>query len=129
MEKITQLSVTMENVPGQLGRLCRIVSNANVNIRAMTVSDATDVSTIRLCVSDPAAAQRALREAGVPFVTQEVLLVELEDKPGSLEKVALRLGQAGVNVQYIYGSTCNGKNAALLVLRADDVDRARQALA
>jgi len=129
MEKTTQLSVSLENVPGQLGRLCRILAHANVNIRGISISDAADISTIRLCVSDPAAAKRALREAGLSFVAQDVLVVELEDRPGALERLAIRLGDAGVNVQYIYGSGEGAQGRAVMVLRVADVDAARQALA
>ena len=129
MEKAKQLSVTMENVPGQLERLCRVLAQAKVNIRGLSVADATDLATIRLLVSDPPAAQKALREAGVACSTQEVLVLELDDKPGALETVAARLGAARVNIQYIYGSGDSGKGKGVLVLKADDVDLARQTLA
>jgi hypothetical protein len=56
MEKVTQVSVALENVPGQLGRMCRVLAQADVNIRAISISDAADLSTIRLCVSNAAAA-------------------------------------------------------------------------
>jgi hypothetical protein len=129
VEKAKQLSVTMENVPGQLERLCRVLAQAKVNIRGLSVADATDLATIRLLVSDPAAAQKALREAGLACSTQEVLVLELDDKPGALETVAARLGAARVNIQYIYGSGDSGKGKGVLVLKADDVDLARQTLA
>jgi hypothetical protein len=127
MEKMTQLSIAMENAPGQLGRLCRALAQANVNIRGISVSDATDVSTIRLLVSDVPAAKTALREAGVQFVSQEVLALDLEDKPGALERVTTRLGEAGVNIHYLYGTGDSG-HKGMMVLRVSDVDRARQAL-
>jgi hypothetical protein len=128
MEKATQLSVALENVPGQLSRLCRVMAQAKVNIRGISVSDSADISTIRLIASDPAAAKTALREAGLCFVSQEVLIVELEDKPGALEEVAARLGDAGLNVLYIYGTGDVVGGKARLVIRVDDVNRARQAL-
>ena len=129
MEKTMQVSVTMENAPGQLERLCRVLAQAKVNIRGISVSDATDLSTIRLLVSDPAAAEEALKEAGLPCITQDVLVLELDDKPGSLEAVAARLSASGVNIQYVYGSGDRGRGKAILILRVDDVDRARQTLA
>jgi len=128
MEKATQLSVALENVPGQLSRLCRVMAQAKVNIRGISVSDSADISTIRLVVSDPSAAKTALREAGLSFVSQEVLVVELEDKPGALEEVAARLGDAGLNVLYIYGTGDVVGGKARLVIRVDDVNRARQTL-
>ena len=127
MEKMTQLSIAIENAPGQLGRLCRALAQADVNIRGISVSDGTDVSTVRLVVSDVAAATKVLREAGVQCVSQDVLVLELEDKPGALERVASRLGEAGVNVHYIYGTGDSG-HKGVMVLRVSDVDRARQAL-
>ena len=127
MEKVTQLSVALENVPGQLGRMCRVLAQAGVNIRAISISDAADLSAVRLCVSDAAAAKRALRESGLPVVTQEVLMVEVPDKPGALEDAAIRLGEAGVNINYIYSAGGTG-GKAILVLGVDDVDVARQTL-
>jgi hypothetical protein len=129
MEKTLQLSVSMENTPGQLGRLCRVMAQAGVNIRGVSVADASDVSIIRLIVNNPKAAQSALREAGLCAVAQNVLVVDLEDKPGALEEMAIRLGEAGINVQYVYGTSDGGKGTARLVLGVTEVDRARQVLA
>lgn len=129
LEKTVQLTVSMENVPGQLGRLCRILAHADVNIRGISIADAADVSNIRLLVGDPAAAKKVLREAGVSFVAQDVLVVELPDKPGALENLAVRLGEAGINIHYMYGTGDGGNHKAVLVLRVSDPDRARQTLA
>ena len=128
MEKTTQLSVAMENVPGQLGRLCRVLAQADVNIRGISVNESSDFSNIRLVVSNPVAAKKALREAGLSFVAHDVLLVELEDRPGLLESIAVRLGEAGINVHYVYGTGTGGKGKATMILHVSDVDRARQTL-
>jgi hypothetical protein len=129
MEKTTQLSIALENQPGQLARLCRALAQADVNIRGLSINESSDVSTVRLIASDPAAAQEALRGAGLAFVTQEVLVLELQDRPGALEQVALRLADSGINIQYIYGTGDRGAGRGLLVVRTDDVDAARQAMA
>jgi hypothetical protein len=129
MEKTTQLSVAMENVPGQLGRLCRVLAQADVNIRGICVADASDFSNIRIVVSNPLAAKKALREAGLTFASHDVLLVDLDDKPGVLESVAVRLGEAGINVHYMYGTGTSGKGKAAMVLHVSDADRALQTLA
>jgi len=128
METRMQLSVAMENTPGQLGRLCRVLTQADVNIRGICVSDAADVSVIRLLVSDTPAAEQALRETGFAYSQQEVLLVELDDRPGALEDVAVRLGQANVNLHYVYGAANGAEGKAQLVLRVSDVETARQIL-
>ena len=129
MEKDKQLSVTLENVPGQLERLCRVLAQAKVNIRGISVADATDLATIRLLVSNPPAAEKALKQAGLACSKQEVLVLELDDKPGALETIAARLGAARVNIHYIYGSGDSGKGRGILILKVDDVDLARQTLA
>jgi hypothetical protein len=128
MEKVTQLSIALENSPGQLGRLCRVLAHAGINIRGISVSDAADVSTVRLIPSDAAAAKKALREAGIAFLLQEVLVLPLDDKPGALEAVAIRLAEADVNIHYVYGTGDGRPGKANMVLRVSDVDRARQAL-
>ena len=129
MEKARQLSVTLENVSGQLERLCRVLAQAGVNIRGLSVSDATDLSTIRLLVSDPPAAQKALKQAGLAVLAQDVLVLDLEDRPGALEAIAAHLGAARVNIQYIYGSGDRGRGKTVLVLKVDDADLAAQTLA
>lgn len=128
MEQLTQISVSLENMPGQLGRLCRVLAQAAVNIRGISIADETDFSTIRVIVNDPPAAAQALREAGLPFALHEVLIVEVADQPGALESISMRLGEAGVNVQYMYGTGNGHAGKARLVLRVDDVAAARQAL-
>jgi hypothetical protein len=128
VERTTQLSVSLENVPGQLGRLCRVLAQAEVNIRGIAIVEGADISTIRLILSNPDAAKRALRNAGLACVAQEVLVFPLPDEPGALESVAVRLGEAGINVQYIYGTGESESGKATMVLRVADVDRAAQIL-
>ena len=128
MERTTQLSVSLENVPGQLGRLCRVLAQAEVNVRGIAIIEGADISTIRLILSNPDAAKRALRNAGLAFVAQEVLVFPLPDEPGALESVAVQLGEAGINVQYLYGTGEGDSGKATMVLRVADVDRAAQIL-
>ena len=128
MEKATQLSIAMGNAPGRLGRLCRVLAQAGVNIRGISISDAADLSIIRILVSDPAAAENALREAGISCVTQDVLVLELDHRPGALEEVAVRLGEVGINVHYVYGAADGAEGKAVLVLSVSDADLARQTL-
>lgn len=128
MERTTQLSVSLENVPGQLGRLCRVLAQAEVNVRGIAIIEGADISTIRLILSNPDAAKRALRNAGLAFVAQEVLVFPLPDEPGALESVAVQLGEAGINVQYLYGTGEGESGKATMVLRVADVDRAAQIL-
>jgi len=128
MERTVQLSVSLENAPGLLGRLCRVLAQGQVNIRGLAVIEGADVSTVRLIVSDPDAAKRALRNAGMAFVAQDVLIVSLPDEPGSLESVALRLGEAGINVQYLYGMGDGESGRTFTVFRVADIDRAAQIL-
>lgn len=128
MEVTTQLSVSLENVPGQLARLCRVLAQAEVNIRGISIVEGADISTIRLILSNPDAAKRALRNAGLGTVAQEVLIFPLPDEPGALESVAIRLGEAGINVQYIYGTGDGESGKAIMVLRVADTDRAAQIL-
>jgi len=128
VERTTQLSVSLENVPGQLGRLCRVLAQAEVNVRGIAIIEGADISTIRLILSNPDAAKRALRNAGLAFVAQEVLVFPLPDEPGALESVAVQLGEAGINVQYLYGTGEGDSGKATMVLRVADVDRAAQIL-
>ncbi len=123
-----QLSVFLENKPGQLADLCGILAEANINIRAVSVVDTVEHGLVRLLVDQPDKAREKAQEAGFNFLEAEVLTVKLPDRPGILAELARLLGNAGLNIQYLYGSTTEIGQPALVVLRVLDIDRAEEVL-
>lgn len=123
MPRGTQLSVCLENKPGQLAKMGAALGRAKVNIRAISVADSSDCGVVRLVTSSNAKARQVLAKAGTTVVQQPVLLVKAPDEPGVLAAIAGKLAAAKVNVNFVYGSTC-GCCDSLLVIGVDDIVKA-----
>jgi len=124
---ITQLSVFLENKPGQLSAAVRSISDAGVNIRAMSLADTKDFGILRIIVSDIAKTKQVL--SGSSIVTEtKVIAVRMDDQEGALYKVLQALEGANVNVEYMYAFTAPGASGAYVILRVDDVEAAETQL-
>ncbi|MBZ5514223.1 MAG: ACT domain-containing protein [Acidobacteriia bacterium] len=128
MAKAKQITVWVESTPGQLAKIAKALGDAKVNITAFTAYGTGGESPIRLQVTSPATAKRVLQGLGLRITEEEVLRVTLADKPGILAEVASRLGKAGINVDYAFGSVAKGAKKADVVLAASDLAGAAKAL-
>ncbi|HYT61406.1 MAG TPA: ACT domain-containing protein, partial [Haliangiales bacterium] len=105
MQITRQLAIFLENRPGTLARVCDALAEAKINIYAVTTSDTVDHSVIRMVVSDPRKALLLFEEHGTLVVEDDVLMVDGDNKPGSLAKIAHRLADARINIEYCYCAT------------------------
>jgi hypothetical protein len=122
--KIHQLSLFLENRPGQLIEPCGILARAGIDIRTLTLADTQQFGILRLIVSDWQAGARALREAGYVTNITEVVAVEVPDRPGGLAELLELLDGSRVNIEYMYAFTFGRADRAVLIFRFDDPDRA-----
>ena len=121
---LQQLSVFLENKPGRLLEVTSVLSRANIDIRAVSVSDTKDFGILRLIVSDATKAYQALQEANCLVSISEVICVAISDEPGSLMKVIELLSDGCINVEYVYAFLTNSKQFAYVVLQVTDRPRA-----
>ena len=128
MELATQLAVFLSNKPGALARVCEALAAAEINIHALAISDTVDHSVVRMVVSDPTQALMLLGERGVLAVENDVLMIESDNEPGTLAKIADRLASASINIEYAYLATSPKSNKGLMILRLSDVAKAQGAL-
>ena len=128
IETATQLAVFLANRPGALARVCEALAKAEINIHALATSDTIDHTVLRMVVSDPTKALMLLGEAGVLALETEVLMIETASEPGVLAKIAERLAEAEVNIEYAYLAGGRGVEKGLIVLRPSDVEKAQSAL-
>ena len=128
MEITKQLAVFLDNRPGTLARVCEALAESKVNILALTTSDTVDHSVVRMVVNDPQTAVWLLEEHGAMVVEDDVVLVEGDNKSGSLADIARTLRDAKVNIEYLYCATPPTSRKGLLVLRVDDPAKALKAL-
>ena len=128
IETATQLAVFLANRPGALARVCDALAKAEININALATSDTVDHTVVRMLVSDPTKALMLLGEAGVLALETEVLMVETANQPGVLAKIAERLAEAGVNIEYVYLAGGRDVENGLIELRPSDIEKAERAL-
>ncbi len=128
--KIRQLSLFLENRPGQLRVPCKVLGDAGIDILTMSLADTQQFGILRLVVKDWERAKRVLEEAGVVVNVTDVLAVDVPDRPGGLAGVLEAFEKAGLGIEYMYAFAAareRGKHATL-VFRLEDPDRAAAAL-
>jgi hypothetical protein len=128
MQITTQLALFLDNRPGMLARVCDALSEAKINIYAITTSDTIDHSVIRMVVSDTRKALLLFEEHGTLVVESEVLMIDGDNKPGSLARLAHRLAEAKVNIEYCYCATPPDARKGLLIMRVSDAKKALKVL-
>lgn len=116
---VKQISLFLENKKGRLAQVCRIIGNAGINIRALSIADTTDFGILRLIVNSPDKAFEVLTDEGFAVSITEVLAIKVTDKPGSLADILENVDKAGVNVEYAYAFIGTAMEDALVVIRAE----------
>lgn len=122
--KLQQLSVFLENKPGQLNKACQILAKAEINILALSLADTQQYGILRLVVRDWGRAQTILQANGFTTKVTEVLAIEVKDRPGGLAEILAAIEAAKLNVVYMYAFTAGPKGQAVLIFRFDDPDQA-----
>ena len=128
MQITKQLALFLDNRPGMLARVCDALSAAKVNIYAISTSDTVDHIVVRMVVSDPAKALFVFEEHGTLVVEDDVLMITGDNKPGSLAKIAHKLADAKINIEYAYCATPPDAKQGLMILRVSDAKRAMKVL-
>jgi len=128
MQITKQLAIFLENKPGMMARVCEALAEHKINIYAISTSDTVDHTVMRLVVSDYRKAVHVFEERGTLVVEDDVLLIEGDNKPGTIAKIADRLAAARVNIEYAYCATPPDAKKGLLVLRINDARKALKAL-
>jgi hypothetical protein len=105
MEIATQLALFLANKPGTLAAVCDALAAENINIFGLTISDAVDHAVVRMVVSDHTKALSIFEEHGTLVVENEVLMLEHDNRPGTLSQIAKRLAEENVNIDYAYLAT------------------------
>lgn len=123
MMKIKQLSIFLQNRMGSLSKPLEVLSNADVNIRAMCMADTSEFGILRLVVDDPEKGKSALEENNFLVKITEIIGVEMDDTPGGLTSVLKVIKDNGIDLEYLYAFTHDKAGKAILLLHADDIDK------
>ena len=128
MAKVKQISAWVENRPGTLGAVAEALGAKKVDIRAFLAASMDGKGFVRVVVDRPAVARKVFEKQGWKTTVDELLEVQIADRPGALARVADQLGAAGINIHYGYVGTAGRAGHVSLFLAVDDPAAAQRAL-
>ncbi|MBF0227203.1 MAG: ACT domain-containing protein [Desulfobacterales bacterium] len=125
---VKQISIFLENKMGRLAEVTSILSEANINIRALSLADTSDFGVLRLIVDNTKKAEESLKNNGFTVGVTDVVAVEVDDKPGGLNAILSILYELKVNVEYMYAYVPRSQNKAVMIFRFVDNELAAKVL-
>lgn len=126
--KVEQISVFLENKAGRLAEVTKVLGEANINIRALSLADTTDFGILRLIVDRFDQAREVLKQHGFTVGKTEVVAIEVPDHPGGLAWVLQILSDSDINVEYMYAFVQHSGKNAVIIFRFDNLERAIELL-
>jgi len=128
MEITTQLALFLANKPGTLAAVCDALAAEKINIFGLTISDTVDHAVVRMVVSDYKRALSIFEEHGTLVLENEVLMLEHDNKPGTLSEIAKKLAKQNVNIEYAYLATAPTAEKGVLIFRPNNLKKAFEVL-
>ena len=125
---VRQISVFVENQPGSMMNVTSVLTEAHVNIRAISTFDTPEFGIMRLIVDNPVRAKEALTEKGFVTRVSEVIGAELKDEKGNLNQMLAILADGKINVNYIYSFVIREGKAPVMVFSTDNYEKAEKVL-
>ena len=123
MPRATQLNLDLESKVGTLARLCRDLAQAGVNLLALSAAATTEPTGLtRLLVANRELAEKALSRAGYSFAAEDVIFVELKNRPGALAKLVEKLARDSINVRYVYATAHTKAQVTAAVIAVAEQD-------
>jgi hypothetical protein len=127
MPRARQLTVWVPDRPGMLGEVGSALGEKKANIRAFNAWVEGERGAIRIVSDKPASAKKAIAAHGWETTEEEVLEVALTDSPGSLGRIAQKLGKAGVNIRYAYAGSAGSARRVNVYFGVSDLKAALKA--
>jgi len=118
--KVKEISFTMSNKVGLLSEVAAAITGAKVNIAAICAYAMENSATFMLTTDSNAKAKKALTALGITIEEKDVVAAEVPDKPGELQKVARRIADAGIDIEYMFATAGKGKTATCVFKTTDD---------
>jgi hypothetical protein len=127
--KLKQLSLFLENRPGQLRAPLEALGRAKIDLLTMTLADTTQFGILRFIVADPERAKHVLEAEGMVVNVTEVVPIQVDNQPGGLAAVLASIDSAGLGVEYMYDFAARATpDKAAIIFRFEDPDLALAAL-
>ncbi|MEG0229925.1 MAG: ACT domain-containing protein [Oscillospiraceae bacterium] len=120
---IKQISIFVENKKGRLAEITKILSDNDIDIRALSIADTKDFGILRLIVNKPEQAATALKEAGLTVSITNVIAVAVDDKTGALAGLMEKISTTELSIEYMYAFIGSNNGKAYIILRVDDNEK------
>ncbi len=128
MEFVHEVTAYLENKPGRLAKICSALAHEKIDIRALSVMDASDRSVLRFVTDDLEPTKKVLSSLGTEFTCTDVLAVPMDSKAGALARILERLAEEHINIEYAYVSSTTSPGKTLGVFQTSNPKRALQIL-
>ncbi|MBN1381965.1 MAG: hypothetical protein JXA41_09845 [Deltaproteobacteria bacterium] len=125
---VKQISVTLDNKPGQLLKLFNILEREDITTKAVSAGSVAENSIVRLVVNDPARAAAILESYSFMYEMTPVLAAEVPLHPGGMNAILKHLAFGEVNIHYIYTTVNRIGEETIVILGVDNIDKARDIL-
>jgi len=126
--KLKQISVPIENSKRRLYEFTRALGENGISPQAMTLVDTGHLGELRVLVSDTAKARQILMQKDIPGRVEDVVAVQLEDKPGQLPELLASLMEADIKVNYGYALSGMNSGSTVMIFHFSDNDKAIRVL-
>ncbi|MGR3309618.1 MAG: ACT domain-containing protein [Candidatus Brocadiales bacterium] len=126
MPIVKQLTILVENKPGALVNICSSLAMKKINIFAFSVADTIDTALLRMVVSDPLGAKAILKDSGHTVLENDVLMMDMPNRPGALAENAKQLSKARINIEYAYGSVGVEEGRGIGIFWVSDLKKASE---
>jgi hypothetical protein len=123
-----QISVFIENTRGRLREITKLLKDARIDIKAITIADTPDFGVVRMITDNNQNALKMLKDGGFTTRTTDVVAVKIENKPGSLFNVLSVLEKQNIDIEYLYSYAASPHEQAILVFRFDNNESAQKVL-
>lgn len=117
---VKQISVFLENKPGRLSEAAKVLADNGIDISALSLADTDEYGVLRMIVSDPDKAKKALGESGVICKVTDALVVAIDDRPGGFSEALQILTDSGIEVKYMYACVSREQGKAIMVLSVEE---------
>lgn len=121
---VKQISVFLENTPGQLAAFTRLIGEENIDLISLSIADTASFGILRGIVADWERAMKIIIGAGYTARLNDVLTIQVPDRPGSLAYVLRLLAEGDVQIEYLYSFLRDGGREAYIILRTEKLEKA-----
>lgn len=128
MDKLNQISIFSENKPGRLRKITKVLAEEGVNILAINIASSNGFGVIKFIVDKSDLAYQKLKQKGFTVSLNEVLAIELVDKPGGLYEAAMILSKKRINIENAYVLILESRKKAFLIVDVNDIEKAKKLL-